>query len=115
MCWRGRGYGCMCRRFCLGVSIGGGRCGRSWSRSGQEQSVTVIIPAHNEEQAMPTTLSSLMEQDFAGHLRIVVVPNGCDDRTAQVARSFIAKAQERGFELLVAELTEGCKPKALNQ
>jgi cellulose synthase/poly-beta-1,6-N-acetylglucosamine synthase-like glycosyltransferase len=80
----------------------------------QRQSVTVIIPAHNEEQALPSTLTSLMDQDFAGHLRIVVVPNGCDDRTAEVARSFTAKARERGFELLVAELSEGCKPKALN-
>ncbi|HEV8607121.1 MAG TPA: glycosyltransferase family 2 protein [Tepidisphaeraceae bacterium] len=80
----------------------------------QRQSVTVIIPAHNEEQALPPTLTNLMDQDFAGQLRIVVVPNGCDDRTAEVARSFTPKAQERGFELVVAELSEGCKPKALN-
>ncbi|HEV8377310.1 MAG TPA: glycosyltransferase [Tepidisphaeraceae bacterium] len=85
------------------------------SLNAQGQSVTVIIPAHNEEQALPPTLGSLMAQDFAGQLRIVVVPNGCDDRTAQVARSFIPKAQKRGFELVVAELSEGCKPKALNQ
>jgi len=81
----------------------------------QGQSVTVIIPAHNEEQALPPTLGSLMAQNFAGQLRIVVVPNGCTDRTAQVARSFIEKARKHGFELLVAELAEGCKPKALNQ
>ncbi len=78
------------------------------------QRVTVIIPAHNEEQALPPTLSALLEQDFAGKLRIVVVPNGCDDRTAEVARSFEERARERGFELVVAELGEGCKPKALN-
>jgi len=78
------------------------------------QRVTVIIPAHNEEQAIRPTLSALMEQDFTGQLRIVVVPNGCDDRTAEVARSFTGKAAERGFELLVTELEEGCKPKALN-
>jgi len=78
------------------------------------QRVTVIIPAHNEEQAIRPTLSALMEQDFSGQLRIVVVPNGCTDRTAEVARSFTPKAQERGFELVVAELDEGCKPKALN-
>src|SRR5213079_2999517 len=78
------------------------------------QRVTVIIPAHNEEQAIRPTLNALMEQDFAGELRIVVVPNGCDDRTAEVARSFMVRAQVRGFELVVAELEEGCKPKALN-
>ncbi len=79
------------------------------------QSVTVIIPAHNEEQALPPTLGSLMAQDFEGQLRIVVVPNGCTDRTAQVARSFIEKARKHGFEMVVVELAEGCKPKALNQ
>ena len=81
----------------------------------QGQPVTVIIPAHNEEQALPPTLGSLMAQDFAGQLRIVVVPNGCSDRTAQVARSFIPTAQKHGFELIVVELSEGCKPKARNQ
>ena len=85
------------------------------SPNSQGQSVTVIIPAHNEEQALPPTLGSLMAQDFDGQLRIVVVPNGCTDRTAQVARSFIEKAKKQGFELVVVELAEGCKPKALNQ
>src|SRR4051812_9313292 len=79
-----------------------------------DQRVTVIIPAHNEEQALRPTLLALMEQDFTGQLRIVVVPNGCTDRTAEVARSFTSKAQEHGFDLVVAELEEGCKPKALN-
>ena len=77
--------------------------------------VTVIIPAHNEAQAIPHCLASLLEQEFDGRMRIVVVPNGCTDETAEVARSFTAKAGERGIELLVAELREGCKPKALNQ
>ena len=77
--------------------------------------VTVIIPAHDEAQALPHCLSSLLDQEFDGSMRIVVVPNGCEDETAEVARSFATKANERGIELLVAELSEGCKPKALNQ
>jgi cellulose synthase/poly-beta-1,6-N-acetylglucosamine synthase-like glycosyltransferase len=77
--------------------------------------VTIIVPAHDEAQAIPHCLSSLLEQEFDGRMRIVVVANGCTDDTAQVARSFEAKAGKRGVELLVAELREGCKPKALNQ
>ena len=38
--------------------------------------VTVIIPAHDEEQAIRPTLNHLLHQDFDGPLRIVVVPNG---------------------------------------
>ena len=81
----------------------------------RQERVTVIIPAHDEEQAIPHCLASLLEQDFEGRLRIVVVPNGCRDCTAAVARSFEPKAGERGIELLVAELRDGCKPRALNQ
>src|SRR5688500_11204613 len=82
--------------------------------SSRQPRVTVIVPAHNEAQAIPHCLASLLEQEFGGRMRIVVVPNGCSDETAEVARSFTAKAGERGIELLVAELREGCKPKALN-
>jgi cellulose synthase/poly-beta-1,6-N-acetylglucosamine synthase-like glycosyltransferase len=81
----------------------------------RRQRVTVIIPAHDEAQAIPHCLNTLIEQDFQGRTRIVVVANGCSDGTADVARSFQGKAGERGIELLVAELREGCKPKALNQ
>jgi glycosyltransferase involved in cell wall biosynthesis len=77
--------------------------------------VTVIIPAHNESQAIRVTLHHLMQQQFDGRLRIVVVPNGCSDDTAEVARSFQPEAHQRNIELLVRELEEGCKPKALNE
>jgi len=76
---------------------------------------SIIIPAHDEAQALPKTLACLMEQRFYGDLRIIVVPNGCSDDTAEIARSFIPMAEARGFELVVTELKEGSKPKALNQ
>lgn len=47
--------------------------------------VTVLIPAHNEEASLPATLASLMEQSTPPN-RIVVVADNCTDRTVQVAR-----------------------------
>lgn len=47
--------------------------------------VTVLIPAHNEESSLPATLASLMEQSTPPN-RIVVVADNCTDRTVQVAR-----------------------------
>lgn len=78
------------------------------------QRVTVIIPAHDEAQAIRPTLTHLLQQDFEGQLRIVVVPNGCKDDTAEIARSFRPGFRAQGRELLIVELPEGSKPKAIN-
>ncbi len=48
--------------------------------------VSVIIPAHNEEQVIARLLSGLVGADPG--LEIVVVCNGCSDRTAELAASF---------------------------
>jgi glycosyltransferase involved in cell wall biosynthesis len=48
-------------------------------------SVSVIIPAHNEENYISQTLASLKEQQCPG-CEVIVVCNGCADNTAEVAR-----------------------------
>jgi glycosyltransferase involved in cell wall biosynthesis len=47
--------------------------------------ISVIVPAHNEEAYLGATLEALNKQDY-GNFEIVVVANGCTDRTADVAR-----------------------------
>jgi glycosyltransferase involved in cell wall biosynthesis len=47
--------------------------------------ISVIIPAHNEERYLPATLQALKAQTY-GWFEIIVVANGCSDRTAEVAR-----------------------------
>lgn len=46
--------------------------------------VSVIIPAHNEEDYLGATLDALNHQDRPAR-EIVVVANGCTDRTAEIA------------------------------
>ena len=52
----------------------------------------LIIPAHNEEARLPSTLASLRalvdKQSLPGDFTITVVDNASTDRTAAVARSF---------------------------
>jgi cellulose synthase/poly-beta-1,6-N-acetylglucosamine synthase-like glycosyltransferase len=55
--------------------------------------VTVLIPAHNEEQALPYTLAALREQGRRPE-RVVVVADNCTDGTAEVARRFGAEVFE---------------------
>jgi len=47
--------------------------------------VSVIIPAHNEQDYIRRTLEALRRQTFRS-LEVIVVCNGCDDGTAQVTR-----------------------------
>jgi glycosyltransferase involved in cell wall biosynthesis len=50
--------------------------------------VSVVIPAHNEERAIGACLTRLLSECVPGELDVVVVCNGCRDRTEEVARSF---------------------------
>jgi glycosyltransferase involved in cell wall biosynthesis len=47
--------------------------------------ISVIIPAHNEEAYLHQTLDALRRQNYPAR-EIVVVANGCTDRTTDVAR-----------------------------
>jgi glycosyltransferase involved in cell wall biosynthesis len=47
--------------------------------------ISVIIPAHNEEGYLERTLDALSQHQYAW-LEVIVVANGCTDRTAEVAR-----------------------------
>jgi glycosyltransferase involved in cell wall biosynthesis len=47
--------------------------------------VSVVIPAHNEENYLGATLDALKKQNYLLH-EVIVVANGCTDRTAEVAR-----------------------------
>lgn len=47
--------------------------------------ISVIIPAHNEEAYLERTLSAIRRQNY-GAFEVLVIANGCNDRTVGVAR-----------------------------
>ena len=49
--------------------------------------ISVVIPAHNEEKYLPKTLAALQRQNY-GWFEVIVVANGCTDRTREVARGY---------------------------
>ena len=49
--------------------------------------ISIIIPAHNEAAVIGRCLSTLLRGAEPGELEIIVVANGCNDDTADAARS----------------------------
>lgn len=47
-------------------------------------SISVIIPAHNEEKYLGNTLTALKAQTYP-HFEVIVVCNGCTDNTREIA------------------------------
>ena len=69
----------------------------------------MIIPASNEEGYIRPCLAALYAS-ACPDAEVIVVANGCRDRTAGVARDTAADAAATGWELRVIERAEGAKP-----
>ncbi len=50
--------------------------------------ISVVIPAHNESRTIGRCLGAMIDRLAEKELEIVVVCNGCNDNTAEIARSF---------------------------
>lgn len=72
--------------------------------------VSVVVPAYNEERVVVATVNSLLAQDYAGELEIVVVDDGSPDATHAVTRS----AFEHVPNVTVLTKPNGGKASALN-
>ncbi|MFL5253932.1 MAG: glycosyltransferase [Rhodopila sp.] len=50
-------------------------------------SVAVVVPARDEAEVIGDTLQSLLGQDYAGDLRVILVDDGSSDGTGNIARA----------------------------
>ena len=53
--------------------------------------VSVVIPAHNEEDKLAATLTSLSQQQYGGELEFVIVNDRSTDKTEAIIQAFVAK------------------------
>ena len=72
--------------------------------------VSVIVPAFNEEKVIVQTITSLLNQRYAGPLEIVVVDDGSSDDTALICE----EAYARHSQVTVFRKENGGKASALN-
>jgi glycosyltransferase involved in cell wall biosynthesis len=68
--------------------------------------VSVVIPAHDEEQVIDRCLDALLGGAEPGEVEVVVACNGCTDRTAEIAG--------RREGVVVLQVPEASKVAALN-
>jgi Glycosyl transferase family 2 len=68
---------------------------------------SVIVPAHNEEEVIGRLLRSLGDGARPGELEVIVVCNGCTDRTADRARAAGATVIELSAPGKAAALNHG--------
>ncbi len=63
-------------------------------------SVSVVVPAYNEEALLSDTLDALLAQDYQGPLQIIVVDNASTDGTGRIARErsvTVVTEPDRGY------------------
>ncbi|MDX3003949.1 glycosyltransferase [Kribbella solani] len=61
--------------------------------TGSHAQVVALVPAHNEEAALPAALDSLWQQTRRPD-RVIVIADNCTDRTVDVARAAGAEVFE---------------------
>jgi len=72
----------------------------------EKQMISIVIPAHNEADVISHCLQQLVQPDRTMGLEIIVVCNGCSDRTAEIVRAF--------DQVICIETDVASKPHALN-
>jgi biofilm PGA synthesis N-glycosyltransferase PgaC len=85
------------------------RQGREYYELEEHPSVTVLIPAYNEERNIEETLSKATSIDYPDY-EVVVVDDASTDRTAEIAMRFV----DRGRVRLIRKLVNQGKAMALN-
>lgn len=56
--------------------------------------LSIVIPAHNEEQRLPPMLegyAAYFSEKYGSEAELIVVPNSCEDRTTDVAREIAGR------------------------
>ncbi len=71
-------------------------------------SISVVVPAYNEEKCIGRLLKSLQEQEFAEEFEVIVVNNGSTDSTALIAKSFGVRLVEERQKGLSRAMARGC-------
>lgn len=75
---------------------------------------TVLIPCHNEEDVIESTLEALNKVSYPKYLySVYIIADNCSDNTVKVCNKYLAK--NPSLNAYILEVKGGSKPKALNR
>ena len=77
-----------------------------------EPKVAILIPAYNEEKVIERTVRATLRSSYR-NLRVIVIDDGSQDRTLEVARTCFPREQATGRLLVLTKPNSG-KAEALN-
>ncbi|MEK7525102.1 MAG: glycosyltransferase [Patescibacteria group bacterium] len=77
--------------------------------------ITLLVPAYNEEKSIGKCIKSIDGQILSEKLKVLVIPNGCSDRTTEIVKREISLAKNKLISWEVIELSEGNKVRAINE
>ncbi|WP_300610770.1 glycosyltransferase [Trebonia sp.] len=60
--------------------------------------VVAVVPARNEADMLPVTLPALLAQDYPGEFRVILVDDGSEDGTAEIAAELGVKSAREAPE-----------------
>jgi glycosyltransferase involved in cell wall biosynthesis len=83
------------------------RCVETEPVSGAYPSLSVIVPARNEERGVGESVRSMLAQDYPGPLEVVVVDDRSTDRTGEILESLEREDPSLLSVLRVSELPDG--------
>jgi hopene-associated glycosyltransferase HpnB len=62
--------------------------------------VDIVVPARDEAETIGESLGSLLAQEYAGRMRIVLVDDGSSDETAAIARGLTARSAQAPLDVV---------------
>jgi cellulose synthase/poly-beta-1,6-N-acetylglucosamine synthase-like glycosyltransferase len=77
----------------------------------RERTVSVLIPAYNEEESIRGTVESVLKIDYGNIVEIIIINDGSKDRTGEIGREL----EEKYEKVKLLEKSNSGKADSLNQ
>ncbi len=75
-------------------------------------SLTILIPCHNEEEAIAHTLSEIYSKLKYDNFQIIIIDDHCSDRTVKIINKFISEKEINNLKV-IKNKRKGCFANAL--
>jgi cellulose synthase/poly-beta-1,6-N-acetylglucosamine synthase-like glycosyltransferase len=77
--------------------------------------ISIIMPAHNEENYIADTLRAVLDADFPGKKEVIIVDDGSQDKTYAVAKEFVKKFPAQSHAVRIIRTSHSGKSRSINK